>query len=874
MSLTDTVEFQRDHEARNAELGALRYLEAQEKKAAREGFDKRDNVQKIIRGALPILSAALEAWAVEMEGKAARRPFALGALRGVGDMDKVAYAALSVTFARVAKGEPLPAIAVALGRLIQIELEAVSLTAADSKAASKFIKLVEGGSSLRKSEKRHEVLMEELKLGLLWSQRSQFLVGGGVLNVLLESLSDIFERAMGEDSRGHVAIIRLTEEALATLAEMAEALAWTRPILRPMVSPPRKWTHIDSGAYLDPKVAKTVPLVRTYDREHKKLIKAAIKDGTARPFLDAINGIQDTRWAIDRRVLEVARWVKERGLQTSSSFPLTDIPVIPPRMEDEEWAALAPDARVAKTRERHAKRNLVAASVVNSKVFDMDIHEATRLSLEPVFYLPHSVDSRGRVYAVPHFNPQRADHIKALFRFADSVPMGRDGGFWLAVHLANCGDFKTPSGLKASKAPFAERVQWVEDNEAMVLACARDPQGSYAQWAEADSPFCFLQACFEWAEYAASGYSQDFPGSIAVALDGSCSGLQHYSAMNRAEEEGFHVNLLPRPDVGDIYGAVAASARPMLEALAAGGDLPAKTILANEFGRGTLKRNTMTYFYGSGVFGMRDQHMVDLMRPLADEVALGRIDSHPYSLMTERTNKETKEVTVAPDGGFSCAALLAKTAHAAIVRIAPKADQAASWFQGVAALLAHESLPVIWTTPMGLPVVQRYCEFTSKRVNLWMYDRRVLVPTGDDIQTEDGKVLTRVRALLREAPTKRIDKKKARSAIAPNVVHSLDAAHLQRVVTKAMAEGFSHFQLIHDSFGTHAGNTERFSLLIREAFVEQYETYSPFEALEGYARSVLSEEGLEKLDALNRDVRPQPGALDLKDVLKAKYAFA
>jgi DNA-directed RNA polymerase len=44
----------------------------------------------------------------------------------------------------------------------------------------------------------------------------------------------------------------------------------------------------------------------------------------------------------------------------------------------------------------------------------------------------------------------------------------------------------------------------------------------------------------------------------------------------------------------------------------------ARIILDQGFGRSDAKRNMMTYFYGSGKFGMRDQHMVATMRPLAD----------------------------------------------------------------------------------------------------------------------------------------------------------------------------------------------------------------------------------------------------------------
>lgn len=873
---SELVSAQRAFEGLHAELGAANYLADQERVAKRDGLDKTDAAQKMIRGALPILSAALASWIEEASKPKRGRPSSallplktLVVVGGAPDTDKVALIALSRTFSSLTKRSPIAQTAIGIGRTLMAEIEAQAAAEKDPKAAAKYEKLIEGGVSEKRAAKRHAAIVEALQIGLQWSSRTQLLVGGTILNVLLESLNGVFERGVLADPKGDLPIVKLTDEGSEALNGMAEALAWSRPLLKPMIAPPRPWTRTDTGAYYELALSKMVPLVRTYSREHQRLLKDAIKSGKMQPCLDALNAIQSTRFAIDTRVLEVEKWVKEDGRQPSVSFPLPDsaVPEIAKKLDKEAWEALPVEARIAKSREGTTKRNIKAAAAVNSAVFQTDIDTATKLSFEEAFYLPHSMDTRGRIYAVPHFNPQRSDHVKALFRFADAVPMGRDGGFWLSVHLANCGDFN-----KMSKKPLSARTAWVERHEERILKYARDPRRWYRAWSKADSPFCFLQACFEYAEYHASGFSPDFLGTISVALDGSCSGLQHYSAMNRSAEEGYHVNLLPRPDVGDIYNVVADAAKPGIEALSIRGDLVASTILGNGFGRSTVKRNVMTYFYGSGKFGMRDQHMEDTMRPAADEVALGKIAAHPYALMTERTNKETGEVTQALDGGFSCAQMMATAIHGAVVSVAPQADLAASWFQGLAAILAHESLPVIWDTPMGLPVVQRYSEYTSKAVNLWLYDRKVRVPEASPTDKVEGeKVLTRIQTLIREAPTKRIDKKKARSAIAPNVVHSLDAAHLQRVAVMATEEGISHFQFIHDSFATHAGNTQRFFGTIREAFKAQYEAYCPFEALETYARSVLSEEGLEKLEALEKPVR---GTLDLADVLRADYAFA
>src|SRR3546814_320164 len=86
-----------------------------------------------------------------------------------------------------------------------------------------------------------------------------------------------------------------------------------------------------------------------------------------------------------------------------------------------------------------------------------------------------------------------------------------------------------------------------------------------------------------------------------------------------------------------------------------------------------------------------------------------------------------------------------------------------------------------------------------------------------------------------------------RSAASPNVIHSMDGSHLQLSVVRAKEEGINNFAMINDSFGNHAGNMTIFSRVIREAFVETYEDYCPIKERNGYARTVLYENGVDSL---------------------------
>jgi DNA-directed RNA polymerase len=162
--------------------------------------------------------------------------------------------------------------------------------------------------------------------------------------------------------------------------------------------------------------------------------------------------------------------------------------------------------------------------------------------------------------------------------------------------------------------------------------------------------------------------------------------------------------------------------------------------------------------------------------------------------------------------------------------------------------------PVVWESPAGFPVEQAYPQENSRDVKLNV--------SGD-------RVSLRLRLHLSK-PTGEIDVRKQAQGIAPNFVHSMDASHLMFTVCKANDEGISSFAMIHDSFGTHAANTESLFDIVRDQFVEMYQT----DVLADFHRSIaLSvQDQPELLDKLPE--RPQVGTLDLEQVRKSKYCFA
>src|SRR3546814_4419149 len=99
---------------------------------------------------------------------------------------------------------------------------------------------------------------------------------------------------------------------------MSEAVAWTRPGYQPMLTPPRPWASFDSGCYEDVRLSRSVKLVRTYSKEHRRLVREAIAQGQMTQVMDAVNAIQDTRWAIDGRTYRMIQRSEEHTSELQS----------------------------------------------------------------------------------------------------------------------------------------------------------------------------------------------------------------------------------------------------------------------------------------------------------------------------------------------------------------------------------------------------------------------------------------------------------------------------------------------------------------------------------------------------------------------------
>lgn len=747
------------------------------------------------------------------------------------DVDLLSYIGLTTTMDAVGLKHDLTNVLVKIGKRVEMEIWSKGLKEFNSNLAKRLeTKVSKDHSSIRHRETavKNIANKEGYKLDA-WLQEKKVKVATPIFNAVLKA-SDIFEIWEQSKKNRMIKRIGLTEEASDKLAELDFMASWKEPMFQPMVVEPKDWTSYDTGCYLEPALANEVTLVRSPDIEHKKAIENGFKDRTILPAIYALNAIQRTPFTINKTIVEAVEWCWKNDLGLGK-FPKRKH--IEKTKRPDNWDTLSKSEKKGWTIE--ARKVVIKNREVDGlrAVMSQDLGTAHELMEYDKFYLPHNFDFRGRVYPIPHFSHHRDDHIKAMFLFGNKKKLGKKGVTWLAIHLANVGDFD-----KCSKKSFNDRLAWVVDNEELIKQVGANYEDTFDIWSTADKPFQFLAACIEYCGYLREG--EDYVCGLPTAQDGSNSGVQHYSAAARSEADGKLVNLSPSVAPMDIYQSVADKVVQGVQK-----DKDNSCPLAEQwmnFGitRKIVKRNTMTYGYSSEKFGFKNQIMEDTMRGLSDQVLMGEIKVHPFGI----------------DEGFKAANYLADKNWKAINEVIQGASVGMAFFKKLAGISAHQSKPMIWKTPVGFPVLHKYTDWQTKKIKIYLHDRV-------------ANVLSRTQVTLRTRPSHLIKKSKSKSAIAPNVIHSMDASHLLLTVLRSLENNVKDFFLVHDSFGSIPKDTPVMFRVVREAFVNMYENFDLYQSILD-----TTKEHLDNSEELEFPSLPTRGNLDLKGVLKSDYCFA
>ena len=162
-------------------------------------------------------------------------------------------------------------------------------------------------------------------------------------------------------------------------------------------------------------------------------------------------------------------------------------------------------------------------------------------------------------------------------------------------------------GHGCDKKPFKERRLWVKAHRQEIVNSADEPHFKHALWKEAKKPWRFLAACKEYADFLRKGRNSQ--SHLPIAMDGTCNGFQHLSAMLRDRPGAEATNLLPDISPKDIYTIVMERLRKRIEdqVKSHGQGKLAKQWRRLGIDRDLVKPGTMTTPYGAKWKTKRDQ---------------------------------------------------------------------------------------------------------------------------------------------------------------------------------------------------------------------------------------------------------------------------
>lgn len=858
-------QLQLEHEAYTE--GERRFIKNLERQTERGELADNQVAKPLMQTLVPKIAQAVKEWHEGQDGKlSTSRPSVAFTMlsteeKAVKDRslriscESAAVIILKVILSKLVKPEgiPITPMASAIGRTLEDEIRFGRIR---DQEKEHFKKAIADNLNKRAGVSYKKAYMQAVETSMLeqgqledawgtWSPTEAVHVGIKMLEIVIQSTQLVELKRYGAGNAAtDVEMVHLSDFWVKKMAQRGFSLAGIAPVYQPCVVPPKPWTGVVGGGYWA-KGRRPLPLIRL----GSKSAVARYEDVYMPEVYDAVNIIQNTPWKVNKKVLDVVNMVEKLN-----NTPIDDIPQMEP---------LKPEDYVGETEEDLKAWKKAAAGIYRREKarqsrrlsLSFIVNQANKFSQFKAIWFPYNMDWRGRVYAVPMFNPQGNDMQKGLLTLAVGKPIGADGFKWLKVHGANC------AGV--DKITFEERIKWVEDNHDNIMATAKAPMDSIEWWGKLDSPFCFLAFCFEYAGVMHHGLS--YSCSLPIAFDGSCSGIQHFSAMLRDHIGGHAVNLTPSGKVQDIYRIVSDRIEEELKVLLVNGtdnemvthedkktgeiteriklgtrEL-ARQWLTYGMSRKVTKRSVMTLAYGSKEYGFADQVYEDIVMPA--------IDSGYGAMFTEPSQASR---------------FMAKMIWEAVSVTVVAAVDAMKWLQGAAKLLAAEvkdkktgeilkpCLPVHWVTPDGFPVWQEYRKKDTTRLNLMFLGSFNLQPT------------------VNKGTKKELDKHKQESGISPNFVHSQDGSHLRKTVVHTHRKyGVMSFAVIHDSFGTIPADAEYLFRGVRETMVETYRDNDVLLDFYEQFEYQLHESQRDKLPEL-----PKKGKLNIEDILSSDFAFA
>ena len=659
-------------------------------------------------------------------------------------------------------------------------------------------------------------------------------------NVLFNGFP-LIEKDLVVNGRNNRVYISPTAEMIEWVEQYKTVMEAMKPMYSPCVVPPVPWTSQWSGGYHIDEISDTLPLVKCKRSQLERLTPEQMP-----AVYEAVNYLQEVPWAINEDILGFIKTMMDS--EKSYCIPKLqpyEAPVcpVPERlaflhgyemkkfMSESEWKEFCDWKREVTNliqKDKKRKSDFVKMNRL--------INSADSLASFKAIYFVYSLCFRGRMYVRSSMvSPQGDDMQKALLHFSEYEKIGPEGRFWMAVEGAGRYGYD-------KECTFWDMAEFTEKMSDQIRDIAADPL-LYTGWTYADKPLHYLAFCFEWARFMdyldEGGDEWSYETNLICWMDGSCSGIQHYSAMLRDPIGGAAVNLIPDDMPHDIYKDVAEVVKKEMVRIRGLTSKEFKMVrdvatawLLLDINRTLTKKPVMTVPYGS----TRSKCLAEV-----EAFLNGLQEREDTNAKTE--GREPRDILpFARVGRSNAEQFCASVMWDSIGQVVVAARAGMKFIQSVATFMAKAGKHFEFITPTGFVFEQREMDSKSRRVKTQLF--------GETFMS------------LREE-TDKFNMYKMKSASAPHFVHSLDASHLVFVVNACKKARFTSLGVVHDSFGAHPNKINELRDIIRNEFVDMYLNNDVLQQLKDQNERIAWQE-------IPIEV-PEKMGLDLEVVRKSEY---
>lgn len=722
--------------------------------------------------------------------------------------------------------QPMQNVLRSVGRVIESESMLACMEKLNSRYTERTVEYLDSAGTKSVPHRYRTFLAGARNMGLEWEQwSSEERIGTAkMLLAALYEATGLFKWGTNQYARGSSMYFLEPSEQLAKHFQEVQSAARAVVKYPPMLLPPIEWTGQYDGGYLTDWFRQHAPMcgLRYVKKEHREWILSTLNSPVSAPVRSAMTKAQNVPYRVNKPVLAILRKATAMrvGILGLPSFVPLAQPVFP---LGDDWQK--DEATPVELEQFQFWKSQMAAWYTSENKRKgrhtgilSKINELVNYADEEALYFPTFIDWRGRLYFRSNLNPQSNDAIKGCLEFAEGKRLGTAGLKWLKVHVANsCGYDKHDPDIKA---------QWTDDNWTQISDFINNPLEVDAP--DADTAFSLLQGGLALQEALELPNPADYICHVPIAMDATCSGLQHLSALTRDPVGAYYTNLTDngKDEKSDIYVRVAELADNSKKQYATrkvkkeGTTEVAADVVLEHYWKGKpISRNmaknpVMTYVYGSTLLST------------IDNIALGMADAG-------------MDVIKGSDGKviYSMSALatpIGRALRQGVKDTVPEATRMMQYLQNL--VRKHKDHTMQWVTPVGVPVVNWAEGSTRKAIAI-----RSMGVDNIYMQVRNNEYNTRSAA----------------NGIVPNFVHSMDSAHLCMLINDVDAGILP----IHDSVATHACDVDTMHRVLRDTFIRLYLNFEIEQFLD--------------FNSIDKEDFPVPdkGILDLEDVREARFMF-